>query len=65
MKVTAEQNERILKMEFSSVQPLYVNKVEKKGGSIEELNQLIEWLTGFEHDKIKQLIQVKVTCTIL
>ena len=61
MKVTAEQNERISKMTFSSVYPLYINKVEKKGRSIEELNQVIEWLTDFDHDKIKQLIGEKVT----
>lgn len=61
MKVTAEQNERIAKMTFSSVYPHYVNKVEKKGRSVEELHQVIEWLTGFDHEKIKQLIVEKVT----
>ena len=45
----------------SSIYPHYVNKVEKKGRSIEELNQVIEWLTGFDHDKIQQLIEEKVT----
>ena len=46
---------------FASVYPHYVNKVEKKGRSKEELNQVIYWLTGFNEDKINQLINDKVT----
>jgi hypothetical protein len=61
MKVTAKQNERIAKMTFSSVYPHYVTKVEKKGRTKEELHQVIEWLTGFDDDKIQALIDEKVT----
>lgn len=61
MKVTTEHNERIAKMKFYSVYPHYITKVEKKGRSVEELNEVIEWLTGFNHDKINQLIEDKVT----
>ncbi len=35
-------------MSFSSVYPLYVAKVEKKGRTKAELDEVIEWLTGFD-----------------
>ena len=50
------QNERIAKMKFSSVYPLYLTKIEKKGRTKDELDQVITWLTGFDEDKIQQLI---------
>lgn len=61
MKVTPKHNERIAKMTFASVYPHYVTKVERKGRTTEELHQVIEWLTGFNPEKVKQLIAEKVT----
>ena len=61
MKVTAEHNERIAKMTFASVYPHYVTKVEKKGRTKEELHQVIEWLTGFDKDKIQEFIDNEAT----
>jgi hypothetical protein len=55
------QNERIAKMKFSSVYPLYLTKIEKKGRTKDELDQVISWLTGFDEDKIQQLINECVT----
>ena len=55
------QNERIAKMKFSSVYPLYLTKIEKKGRTKDELDQVISWLTGFDEDKIHQLINEFVT----
>lgn len=55
------QSERFAKMTFSSVYPLYVAKVEKKGRSKDELHQVITWLTGFNDKKLEQLINEKVT----
>ena len=40
-------NRRVFKMSFSSVYPLYVQKVEKKGRKKRELDQVICWLTGY------------------
>jgi hypothetical protein len=54
-------DERIAEMTFAAVYPLYLSKVEKKGRTEEELLQVIEWLTGFGHDKVLQLIAVKAT----
>ncbi len=41
----ATTNERIKKMIFGSVFPLYLAKVEKKGRNQQELDHVIKWLT--------------------
>lgn len=64
MKTTPEHDARIAKMIFASVYPHYVTKVERKGRTKEELNQVIEWLTGFDSKKIQALIGEKVTFEI-
>ncbi|MEM9369029.1 MAG: DUF2200 family protein, partial [Planctomycetota bacterium] len=53
--------ERFAKMTFASVYPLYVNKIEKKGRTKEELHEVIEWLTGFDEGKLEALISEEVT----
>ncbi len=60
-KVTPEHNERVRTMKFSSVYPHYVSKVEKKGRTVEELHQVIKWLTGYTDAKIKKMIKDEVT----
>jgi hypothetical protein len=54
-------NERIAKMSFATVYPLYLAKVEKKGRTKEELHQVITWLTGFDNKKLQELIKEKVS----
>lgn len=54
-------NQRIAKMSFASVYPLYLAKVEKKGRTKEELHQVIAWLTGFGDHKLQELIGENVT----
>ncbi len=61
MKVTAEHNERIAKMTFSSVYPHYVTKVEKKGRTKAELHQVIKWLTGYDELELQGFIDEKIT----
>ena len=61
MKVTPEHNQRIAKMIFASVYPLYITKVERKGRTKKELHQVIEWLTGFDDKKLKELIDEKAS----
>ncbi len=61
MNNSNSHNERFAKMTFASVYPLYLAKVEKKGRTKEELNQVIEWLTGFDNKKLHELIKEKVT----
>ncbi len=61
MKGNKQQDERIAKMSFASVYPHYVTKVERKGRTKEELNQVIKWLTGLDEKKIQKLIDEKVS----
>ncbi len=61
MKVTSAHNERIAKLTFASVYPHYITKVEKKGRTTEELHQVIEWLTGFDKDRLQEFITQKAT----
>jgi hypothetical protein len=43
---------RIFTTSFASVYPHYVAKVEKKGRTKAELDQVIEWLTGFDESAL-------------
>ncbi len=61
MTTTPEHDKRMANMTFASVYPHYIAKVEKKGRTIEELHQVIEWLTGFDENKLHELIEQKVT----
>ncbi|MEM1337588.1 MAG: DUF2200 domain-containing protein [Bacteroidota bacterium] len=61
MNVSPEHNARVAKLLFASIYPHYVSKVEKKGRTREELHQVLEWLTGFDPEKLQELIDAKVT----
>ncbi|MEY4553499.1 MAG: hypothetical protein RL099_1827 [Bacteroidota bacterium] len=52
----AATNERVKKMIFGSIYPLYLAKVEKKGRTKEELDHVIKWLTGFTQKQIDKHI---------
>ena len=54
-------NQRIAKITFASVYPLYIEKVEKKGRTKAELHQVIQWLTNFDHKKLQELIKENAT----
>jgi hypothetical protein len=43
---------RIFATSFASVYPHYVTKVERKGRTKAELDQVIEWLTGFDESAL-------------
>jgi hypothetical protein len=61
MDKSAAHHQRFARMTFAAVYPLYVQKVEKKGRTKEELHKVIEWLTGFDDRKLRELIEKKVT----
>ena len=61
MKTTVAHDEKIAKMRFASVYPLYLAKVLKKGRSESELIQVIEWLTGFDKKTIQHSIKGTAT----
>ena len=64
MKISETHNQRFQNMLFATVYPMYVVKVERKGRTKEELNEVIEWLTGFDKKKLEDLIKEKVTFEI-
>ncbi|MGZ3863173.1 MAG: DUF2200 domain-containing protein [Bacteroidia bacterium] len=51
--------ERIYKLVFASVYPLYLKKVETKGRTKEELDEIIYWLTGYNKKTLKEQINRK------
>lgn len=53
--------DRIANIAFGAVYQMYLTKVEKKGRTKKELNQVIEWLTGFDSKTLRALIQEQVT----
>lgn len=61
MKISDSHHQRIAKMTFASVYPMYLEKVQKKGRTKAELHQVIEWLTGFDNKKLQGLIKEKAT----
>ena len=56
MSTSDKHNERIASMTFSSVFPCYVEKIEKKGRTKDELYKVIEWFTGFNNEDINKAI---------
>lgn len=61
MKTPKEQSARVGKMVFGSVYPMYVKKVEAKGRTKKELDEVIQWLTGYDNKQLKDLIDKKDT----
>ena len=61
MNTTDAHNQKIAKLTFASVYPMYVKKIETKGRTKEELHQVITWLTGFDDARLQELINEKVT----
>jgi hypothetical protein len=61
MKVTTAKNEKLGKMVFASIYPLYLNRLVKNGRTEEELRTVIKWITGFDEKQLQTLIDEKVT----
>lgn len=51
---------RIFGMSFGSVYPLYIQKVEKKGRTKAEVDEVIFWLTGYDEAGLQQVLDQKV-----
>ena len=50
---------RVFKMSFAGVYPHYVQKVEKKGRTKQELDEVICWLTGYSPQALATQIEHK------
>ncbi len=64
MKTTPEHDAKMAKIQFATVYPYYVVKVEKKWRTQEELHEVITWLTGFDESRIQEMIEKKFTFEI-
>ena len=53
-------NERIFKMAFSKVYPMYVQKAKKKGRTKEEVDEIICWLTGYDRKTLQEQLDREV-----
>jgi hypothetical protein len=61
MKVTSKKNEKVANMIFGAIYPLYWDRLEKNGRTKEEFHKVLEWFTGFNKQKLQELIDEKVT----
>ncbi len=61
MSTTEDHDDRMAKLTFASVYPHYVAKVEKKGRTIQELHEVISWLTGYKAKDLDRLIERDAT----
>ena len=52
--------ERIRKMSFASVYPLYVAKAEKKGRTKAEVDEIIRWLTSYSKKQLDAVVADRV-----
>lgn len=50
-------NERVFAITFAKLHPLYVQKVEKKGRTVAELDEVIRWLTGYTQKALLKQIE--------
>lgn len=51
------REDKVFKMKFSSVYPLYVKKAEGKGRSKDEVDQAICWLTGYSPEGLRHQVE--------
>ena len=60
-ETSAGTGHRIFRLPFASVYPLYVEKVEKKGRTKDELDTAICWLTGYDDSALERQIAAGTT----
>jgi hypothetical protein len=52
-------NAKIYRLTFSGVYPFYIQKAERKGRTKEEVDEIIYWLTGYNHQSLQQQLDDK------
>ncbi|MEO1165622.1 MAG: DUF2200 domain-containing protein [Chloroflexota bacterium] len=53
----ATKTEWIFKYSFAKLHPLYVDKAERKGRTVQEVDEIIRWLTGYSQDELEAHIE--------
>ncbi len=59
--MNSKNNERVYRMAFASVYPLYIEKAEKKGRTRAEVDEIIRWLTGHTEASLARVIADRTT----
>ena len=54
-------NQGIYNMEFSKIYPLLVNKAVKKGRTVQEVDEIISWLTGYDQKDLERLLDSPIS----
>lgn len=52
---------KIFQMPVADVYPHYVTKVQSKGRSVDELHEVIEWLTGLDAEAFQRHLDARTT----
>lgn len=55
------QTHKIYAMSFASVYPLYVKKVERKGRTAAEVDDIIQWLTGYDQTGLERQLTARTS----
>lgn len=50
---------KIYTMPFASVYPHYITKVERKGRTKAEVDEIIRWLTGYQDEELAKIVEQK------
>ena len=50
-------NEKVFQMKFSKVYPLLIAKAERKSRTLEEVETIVCWLTGYSREALKDLAE--------
>ena len=53
------KNEKVYSMSFAKVYPLLVNKAVRKGRTTDDVDQIIQWLTGYDSDGLKAVLDAE------
>lgn len=54
------EKHRIYTTSFASVYPLYITKVERKGRTKAEVDEIIQWLTGYSDKKLASVLEKQI-----
>lgn len=57
MKTDDKAKQRIYKIIFARVYPMYIEKAEKKGRTKKEVDEVIRWLTGYTQKGLEKQIE--------
>lgn len=59
ININTMDSSRVRRMSFASVYPLYIKKVERKGRTKAEVDEIIFWLTGYDEALLQKVIDDK------